>query len=249
MKNKTVLITGASAGIGLACANLFAKEGSNLVLFARRMDKLESLKKELEKNYGIKVQIKQVDVRDRRQVTEAVENLPAIDILINNAGLAKGIEKIQEGYFEKWDQMIDTNVKGLLAVTRNILPGMIKRNEGHIINIGSIAGHETYPGGNVYNATKFAVKALTRAIRMDLHGYKIRCSSVDPGMVETEFSIVRLDDEQKAKKVYHGFNPLTAEDIADTVYYVASRPAHVNIQDVVIMPTDQASATMVNRKS
>lgn len=249
MKEKTVLITGASAGIGLACANLFAKEGSNLILFARRMEKLESLKKELEKNYGIKVQIKQVDVRDRRQVAEATENLPPIDVLINNAGLAKGIEKIQEGYFEKWDQMIDTNVKGLLTVTRHILPGMIERNQGHIINIGSIAGHETYPGGNVYNATKFAVKALTRAIRMDLHGYKIRCSSVDPGMVETEFSIVRLDDEQKAKKVYEGFNPLTAEDIADTVYYVASRPVHVNIQDVVIMPTDQASATMVNRKN
>ena len=249
MKDKTILITGASAGIGLACANIFAKRGSNLILFARRMEKLESLKKELEQNYGVEVQIKQVDVRDRRQVAEATENLPPIDVLINNAGLAKGIEKIQEGYFEKWDQMIDTNVKGLLTVTRNVLPGMIERNQGHIINIGSIAGHETYPGGNVYNATKFAVKALTKAIRMDLHGYKIRCSSVDPGMVETEFSIVRLDDKQKAKKVYEGFSPLTAEDIADTVYYVASRPAHVNIQDVVIMPTDQASATMVNRKN
>lgn len=248
MKKKTVLITGASAGIGLACAKLFAKEGSNLVLFARRMEKLEVLKTNLEQNYGIQVEIKQVDVRDRRQVAEATEKLPPIDVLINNAGLAKGVEKIQDGYFEKWDQMIDTNVKGLLTVTRNILPGMIERNEGHIINIGSIAGHEPYPGGNVYNATKFAVNALTRAIRMDLLGYKIRVSSVDPGMVETEFSIVRLDDEQKAEKVYQGFNPLTAEDIADTVYFVASRPSHVNIQDVVIMPTDQASATLVNRK-
>ena len=145
--------------------------------------------------------------------------------------------------------MIDTNIKGLLAVTRALLPSMIERNIGHVINIGSIAGHETYPGGNVYNATKFAVNALTRAIRMDLHGYNIRCSSVDPGMVETEFSIVRLDDKDKAKKVYEGFEPLRAEDIAETVYFVASRPSHVNIQDIVIMPTAQASATLVSRKN
>lgn len=249
MKNKTVLITGATSGIGLACAQIFAKEGSNLILFARRLEKLQDIKKDLEQTNNIKVQIKQVDVRDRTQVVEATKDLPPIDVLINNAGLAKGVEKIQEGYWEKWEQMIDTNVKGLLSVTREIVPGMIKQNSGHIINIGSIAGHETYPGGNVYNATKFAVEALTRAIRMDLHGYKIRCSSVDPGMVETEFSIVRLDDEAQAKKVYEGFEPLTAEDIADTVYFVASRPAHVNIQDVLIMPTAQASARMVNREN
>lgn len=249
MKDKTILITGATSGIGLACAKLFAKEGSNLILFARRLEKLEDIKNKLEQQHSIKVQITQVDVRDKKQVADATADLPAIDVLINNAGLAKGIEKIQEGYLEKWDQMIDTNIKGLLTVTRAILPLMISRNSGHIINIGSIAGHEVYPGGNVYNATKFAVNALTRAIRMDLLGYKIRCSSVDPGMVETEFSIVRLDDEQKAKKVYEGFNPLVAEDIADTIYFVASRPNHVNIQDVVIMPTDQASATLVNRKN
>ena len=249
MKNKTILITGASSGIGLACANKFAQEGSNLILFARRLEKLEKLKKDYETNFDISVSVKQVDVRDRNQVAKATENLPAIDVLINNAGLAKGIEKVQEGFLDKWDQMIDTNVKGLLFVTRSVLPSMIERNTGHIINIGSIAGHEVYPGGNVYNATKFAVNALTRAIRMDLYGYRIRCSSVDPGMVETEFSIVRLDDKQRAKKVYEGFEPLTAEDIAETVYFVASRPGHVNIQDVVIMPTDQASATLVNRKN
>ena len=249
MKNKNVLITGASSGIGLECAKLFAKNGSNLILFARRLERLEDIKRDLEKSFGVQVIIKKVDVRDRRQVTEGTTNLPNVDILINNAGLAKGIEKIQEGNWEKWEQMIDTNIKGLLAVTRALLPGMIERNIGHIINIGSIAGHETYPGGNVYNATKFAVNALTRAIRMDLHGYNIRCSSVDPGMVETEFSIVRLDDKDKAKKVYEGFEPLRAEDIAETVYFVASRPSHVNIQDIVIMPTAQASATLVNRKN
>ena len=249
MKNQTILITGATSGIGLACAQLFAKEGSDLILFARRLDRLHQVKNELEQNFKINVLVKQVDVRSRAQVVDATKDLPKVDVLINNAGLAKGIEKIQEGHWEKWEQMIDTNVKGLLAMTREILPQMIKENAGHIINIGSIAGHETYPGGNVYNATKFAVNALTRAIRMDLHGYKIRCSSIDPGMVETEFSIVRLDDESKAKKVYEGFQPLTAEDIAETVYFVASRPVHVNIQDVVIMPTDQASATLVNRNN
>ena len=249
MKNKNVLITGASSGIGLECAKLFAKNGSNLILFARRLERLEDIKRDLEKKFGVKVIIKKVDVRDRRQVTEGTTNLPNVDILINNAGLAKGIEKIQEGDWEKWEQMIDTNIKGLLAVTRALLPGMIERNIGHIINIGSIAGHETYPGGNVYNATKFAVNALTKAIRMDLYGYNIRCSSVDPGMVETEFSIVRLDDKDKAKKVYEGFEPLRAVDIAETVYFVASRPSHVNIQDIVIMPTAQASATLVSRKN
>lgn len=249
MNNVWVLITGATSGIGLACAVLFAKQGSNLILFARRLDRLKNIKNDLELKFKIKVEIKQVDVRERSQVIEATKNLPDIDILINNAGLAKGIEKIQDGIFDKWDQMIDTNVKGLLSVTRAILPQMIKRNSGHIINIGSIAGHETYPGGNVYNATKFAVFALTKAIRLDLTGYAIRCSSVDPGAVETEFSIVRLDSEDKAKKVYEGFEPLHPEDIAETVYFVATRPKHVNIQDVVIMPTDQASAGVISRKN
>ena len=248
MKNKTILITGASSGIGLACAQAFAKEGSNLILFARRLDRLKEIQKRLSELYKVQVTIKQVDVRKKDEVDEAVHDLPEIDVLINNAGLAKGIEKIQDGFWEKWEQMIDTNIKGLLAVTRAVLPKMLERNSGHIINIGSIAGHETYPGGNVYNATKFAVDALTRAIRMDVHGYNIRCSSVDPGMVETEFSIIRLDDEKKAKKVYEGFQPLTAVDIADTIYFVASRPSHVNIQDIIIMPTAQASATLVNRK-
>lgn len=249
MKNKTILITGASSGIGLACAQVFAKEGSNLILFARRFDRLKEIQKELTESYKIQVTIKQVDVRNKDEVDNAVKDLPAIDILVNNAGLARGIEKIQDGFWDKWEEMIDTNVKGLLAVTRAVLPKMIEKDSGHIINIGSIAGHETYPGGNVYNATKFAVNALTRAIRMDVHGHNIRCSSVDPGMVETEFSIVRLNDEQKAKKVYEGFQPLTAVDIADTVYFVASRPSHVNIQDIIIMPTAQASATLVNRKT
>lgn len=249
MKSKTILITGASSGIGLACAQVFAKEGSNLILFARRVDRLKEIQKELTDTYKIQVTIKQVDVRNKDEVDQAAKDLPSIDVLINNAGLARGIEKIQDGFWDKWEEMIDTNIKGLLAVTRAVLPKMLERNSGHIINIGSIAGHETYPGGNVYNATKFAVNALTRAIRMDVHGYNIRCSSVDPGMVETEFSIVRLNDEQKAKKVYEGFQPLTAVDIADTVYFVASRPLHVNIQDIIIMPTAQASATLVNRKT
>ena len=249
MKNTTVLITGASSGIGLASARIFARQGSNLVLFARRIDKLNEIKVGLEKQYSIKVIVNQVDVRNKTQIEEVTKDLPPIDILINNAGLAKGIEKIQDGVWDKWEQMIDTNIKGLLAMTRALVPKMIERNKGHIINIGSIAGHETYPGGNVYNATKFAVFALTKAIRQDLHGYNIRCSSVDPGMVETEFSIVRLDDEQKAKKVYEGFEPLHPEDIAETIYFVASRPPHVNIQNVVIMPQAQASATIVNRKT
>ena len=249
MKNTTVLITGASSGIGLASARIFARQGSNLVLFARRIEKLNEIKVELEKQYSKKFNVNQVDVRNKTQIEEVTKDLPPIDILINNAGLAKGIEKIQDGVWDKWEQMIDTNIKGLLAMTRALVPKMIERNKGHIINIGSIAGHETYPGGNVYNATKFAVFALTKAIRQDLHGYNIRCSSVDPGMVETEFSIVRLDDEQKAKKVYEGFEPLHPEDIAETIYFVASRPPHVNIQNVVIMPQAQASATIVNRKT
>jgi 3-hydroxy acid dehydrogenase / malonic semialdehyde reductase len=194
-----------------------------------------------------------LDVRDCDQVTSALGGLPeswrAIDILLNNAGLSRGLSRLQEGDVQDWEEMIDTNVKGLLYVTRTVLPGMIQRGHGHVINLGSIAGHEVYPNGNVYCATKHAVDVLTRGMRLDLLGTPIRVSSVDPGMVETEFSLVRFHgDQARAEKVYQGLRPLTAEDVADVILFCATRPPHVNIQDVVIMPTDQASTTLVNRK-
>ena len=253
LKNKIILVTGASSGIGQACAVEFARQGARLILAARRKDRLDELASKLIKEHKAEVLTISLDVRDQKAVQKAIEGLPAewtnIDILLNNAGLSRGLEKIQEGDIRNWEEMIDTNIKGLLYVTRAVLPGMVKRNEGHIVNIGSIAGHEVYPAGNVYNATKFAVKALNKAMRLDVFGTDIRVTSIDPGMVETEFSLVRFrGDKQRADKVYQGVRPLKPEDVAEAVVWCCARPAHVNIEDMIITPTDQASPSMVNRK-
>ena len=196
----------------------------------------------------------ELDVRNRSAVESAISNLPSewsnIDILINNAGLSRGLNKLHEGSYQDWEEMIDTNVKGLLYLTRCVVPGMVERQKGHVVNIGSIAGHQTYPGGNVYCASKAAVRAISEGLKQDLLGTPIRVSSVDPGLVETEFSQVRFHgDDEKAKKVYQGLTPLTPEDIADVVLFCVTRPAHVNLSEILIVPTDQASATMVNRKN
>jgi serine 3-dehydrogenase len=253
LRDKIVFITGASSGIGQASAVEFAKQGARLILAARRRERLEELKAHLEKEYKAKIHLITLDVRTQKDVQKAVDELPAewagIDILLNNAGLSRGLEKIYEGVLINWEEMIDTNVKGLLYVTRAVMPGMVQRNAGHIINIGSIAGHEVYPSGNVYNATKHAVKALNKAMRMDAFGTDIRVTSIDPGFVETEFSLVRFrGDGERAKKVYQGMRPLRAQDIAEAIVWSCTRPAHVNIEDMIIMPTDQAAVTMVNRK-
>ncbi len=248
-KAKTVFITGASSGIGAACAQVFAAHGARLILSARREERVRSLAATLPAD----THVMQLDVREQKQVQKKIDTLPAswsaIDLLLNNAGLARGLSSLHEGDLNDWQEMIDTNVKGLLYVTRAIVPGMIARNNGHIINIGSIAGHEVYPNGNVYCATKHAVDALTRGLRLDLAGTPLRVSTVDPGLVETEFSLVRFHgDNQRAKNVYQGMQPLTAEDIADAVFYCASRPAHVQIAEIIILPTAQRSATVVDRK-
>ena len=253
LKNKIVFITGASSGIGMASAKKFAAEGAKLILCARRIDRIKKLSDELKKKYKTESLAIKLDVRNRGEVIEVIKNLSAkwknISILLNNAGLASGLSTIQNADVEDWEKMIDTNIKGLLYVTREILPGMVLRNDGHIINIGSITGHFTYPGGNVYSATKFAVNSLTQGLRMDLFETKIRVTSVDPGLVETEFSLVRFHgDANSASQIYKNMQPLTADDIADTILFCATRPAHVNIQDVIIMPTDQASMHLISRK-
>jgi serine 3-dehydrogenase len=253
LSNKIVLITGASAGIGKACAESFAKEGASLILTARRIAKLNKISASLKKKYGIKVFTTQLDVRDKDAVKSMVSSLPGewkkIDILINNAGLARGLTDIDEGSYDDWDEMIDTNIKGLLYVSREIIPLMVKRKKGHVINIGSIAGHQVYPKGNVYNATKFAVNALSKTMRLDLYQKDVRVSTVDPGMVKTEFSLVRFrGDNERAKKVYEGLFPLNPEDIADAVIYCATRPLHVNIDEIIIMPAIQASPMHIKRK-
>ncbi len=247
--NKIALITGASSGIGKASAVEFAEHGVDIIAIARRLERIVDLKDELEDKYKINVLPVKLDVRDKDAVLDYLQNLPDrwknIEILINNAGLSKGLEKLQDGKIENWELMIDTNIKGLLYVTKAILPGMIERNSGTIVNIASIAGHETYIGGNVYCATKSAVLQLSKALRMDVLGYDIRVVSIDPGMVETEFSIVRFDgDKEKANKVYENITPLTAKDVAEAVWFAVSRPKHVTIEDMVIMPTQQASAVL-----
>ncbi|TAF08169.1 MAG: SDR family oxidoreductase [Nostocales cyanobacterium] len=253
LNSQTILITGASSGIGAACAKAFARENAKLILAARRLEKLEQKARELNKLYGVEIHLLQLDVCDRSSVESAINNLPPewseIDILINNAGLSRGLDKLHEGDFQDWEEMIDTNIKGLLYLTRYVVPGMVARGHGHVINIGSIAGHQTYPGGNVYCGTKAAVKAITEGLKQDLLGTPVRVTSVDPGMVETEFSQVRFHgDTERAKKVYQGVTPLTADDVADVVFFCATRPNHVNINEVILMPVDQASATLVNRK-
>lgn len=253
IREKTILITGASSGIGAACATVFGRENYRLILAARRWENLESQAQQLYELYKTETRLLQLDVRDRAAVELAIGSLPSpwseVDILINNAGLSRGLDKLYLGDIEDWEEMIDTNIKGLLYLTRYILPGMVDRGSGHIINIGSIAGHQTYPGGNVYCASKAAVKAISEGLKLDLLGTPIRVTSIDPGMVETEFSQVRFHgDRERAKKVYEGIKPLTAEDVADVIFFCATRPAHVNINQVILMPVDQASATLVNRQ-
>jgi serine 3-dehydrogenase len=249
----TVLITGASAGIGAACARAFAAAGARLILAARRGDRLESLASELGDPHGTESHLIQLDVRDSGVVAHTFGDLPdawaAVDVLVNNAGLSRGMEPVQEGETRDWDEMIDTNIKGLLYATRAILPRMVERGHGHVINIGSTAGHEVYPGGAVYCATKHAVSAITRGLRMDLLGTDVRVTTVDPGMVETDFSLVRFHgDQERADRVYSGLQPLTPEDIADVVLYAATRPPHVNLDEIILRPTAQASSTMVERR-
>ena len=253
MKNKVIFITGASSGIGRSCARAFAEIGARLILAARRLQRLEDLAVELKRKPGEDILLLAIDVRDQPAVERAINGLPgegaAIAGLVNNAGLSRGLDKLHEGKLEDWEEMIDVNIKGLLYVSRAVIPGMVKRGRGHIVNIGSIAGYEVYPGGNVYCATKFAVRALSKGLRLDLNGTNIRVSEVAPGMVETEFSVVRFrGDKERAGKVYQGLTPLSPDDIADAVVYCATRPQHVNISEMIVMPTDQASPTLVHRR-
>ena len=250
---KWVLITGATSGIGRACAEIFAKNGANLILTGRRSDRLESAQNILIEKYNVKVRAYSFDIREFNEAVKMANDLQSAeiipDILINNAGLASGKDKIYQGLISDWEKMIDTNIKGLLYVTRAILPMMVENNEGHVVNIGSTAGHLVYPEGNVYNATKYAVKALNEAINLDLVGTNIRCCSIDPGACETEFSEVRFHgDKNKAAKVYEGYQPLKPEDIANAIFYVCNAPAHVNITNMVIYPTAQRSAYVWDKK-
>ncbi|PWJ42397.1 SDR family NAD(P)-dependent oxidoreductase [Sediminitomix flava] len=247
---KTALITGATSGIGRATAQEFAKNGIRLILTGRRTDRLDELKKELGEQ--TEVLTLEFDVSDREKVNEVFENLPQdwkqIDILINNAGNAHGLSSIQDGDIDDWDKMMDINVKGLLYVSKAVIPSMIEKSSGHIINIGSIAGKEVYPNGNVYCASKHAVDALTQGMRIDLNAHGIKVGAVHPGLVETEFSEVRFKgDTVRAKGVYTGYEPLKPEDIADIIYFIVSRPYHVNIADLLVFPTAQASATVLKK--
>ncbi|HET6569449.1 MAG TPA: SDR family oxidoreductase [Rhodothermales bacterium] len=253
LKEKTVFITGASSGIGAACAEAFARLGARLLLCARRLDQLDRTARQLKQDHEVDVHVFQLDVRDADAVTQTLKSLPDewknIDILVNNAGLSRGLDSIQEGDLDDWNEMIDTNVRGLLNVTRAVLPAMVRRASGHVIQIGSTAGHSVYPGGAVYCATKHAVNAISQGLKMDLHGTGVRVSSIDPGLVETEFSIVRFHgDRERAGTVYQGTTPLSAEDVADAVAYCATRPPHVNVNEIILMPTDQSSPTMVHRR-
>jgi 3-hydroxy acid dehydrogenase/malonic semialdehyde reductase len=250
---KIALITGATAGIGEACAQLFAREKYNLVLTGRRLDRLEKLAASLNKKYNTEVAVCAFDVRDREQVINNFESLPAkwkkVDVLINNAGLSQGLDPIQNGSLDDWDTMIDTNIKGLLYVSKVVSNWMITNGKGHVVNLGSIAGKEVYPNGNVYCATKAAVDALSKGMRIDLLSHGIKVTAIHPGAVETEFSEVRFHgDKERAKKIYDGFEPLVANDIAETIWFVVTRPKHVNINDMLIMPTAQATAAIINRK-
>lgn len=254
LEEKLVLITGASAGIGAACARAFAARGARLLVSARRVHRLESLRDEVEGAHGTEVHVQELDVRDRAAVERYVSDLQERDripdVLVNNAGLSRGLEPLHQGRVEDWEEMIDTNVKGLLYMSRAVLPWMVQRNSGHVIHIGSTAGDIVYPGGNVYNATKFAVKALTQGMNLDVVGTRVRISSVDPGLVETEFSRVRFHgDEERAAGVYRGYTPLTPEDVADVVCYVAGAPEHVNLLRTVVYPTDQRNPYVLHRET
>ncbi|MGK7390026.1 MAG: SDR family NAD(P)-dependent oxidoreductase [Candidatus Cyclobacteriaceae bacterium M2_1C_046] len=250
--SKTIFITGATSGIGEATARLCASEGYNLILCGRRKERLENLKKELDSPAQTVITL-QFDVRDKQAVNDAIDSLPEkgreIDVLINNAGNAHGLDTVYEGNIEDWDAIIDINVKGLLYVSKAIIPHMVSRKSGQIVNIGSIAGKEVYPKGNVYCASKHAVDAISSGMRIDLNEHGIKVSQINPGLVETEFSLVRFKgDERRSEKVYEGYQPLKAEDVADVILFTITRPAHVNIADLVLFPTDQASSTIVNKK-
>lgn len=252
LKGKIVFVTCASAGIGESCAEAFAAQGSNLLLCARRVERVEALAGRLERKYAVRTHTGHLDVRDRASVDAFVAGLPgewkAVDILINNAGLARGFAKVHEGDIQDWEEMIDTNVKGLLYVTRAVLPAMVTRGSGHVINLGSIAGHQVYPNGAVYCASKYAVRALNEGLKMDLLGTGVRVCSVSPGLVQTEFSEVRFrGNKQRAAQTYANTRPLKAEDIAEIAVFCAMRPAHVDISEVIVMPTDQASVHHVHR--
>lgn len=250
--SKTVFVTGATAGIGKATAYHFASQGWNLILNGRRSDRLQKISKDIQTKYKVEILNLTFDVSKKEQCIQALESHSAVfeklNALVNNAGLARGLDPLDKGNLEDWDEMIDTNIKGLLYITRLCLPYLKKNTNSHIVNLGSVAGRWTYPGGNVYSATKFAVRALTESLRQDLHGSGVRVTNISPGLVETEFSQVRLRDTEKAKLVYQGLKVLSPEDIAESIYWCISRPSHVNIQELVIYPTDQASVTMVQRK-
>jgi len=254
MSRKIAFITGSSAGIGAATAKLLASQQYNLILAARRVDALKQLSNELNTQFGISTLVVKLDVRNRKEVEETILGLPVewqkINVLVNNAGLASGLSSIDEGDIDDWDAMIDTNIKGLLYVTRNVIPLMKNNESGHIINIGSIAGKEVYANGNIYCATKHAVDALNIAMRLELSKFPIKVTAIHPGAVETEFSVVRFHgDKERADKVYEGFENLVADDIADAIWYAISRPAHVNINELTIMPTAQPMASVIHRKN
>ena len=254
MKNRIVFITGSTSGIGEGCARKFASKGSDLILNGRNEDKLLKLKNGLESEFGIEVLPLVFDVRDRKAATDALASLEGkwenIDVLINNAGLVFGVDKEHQGDLDEWDIMIDTNIRALLSMTRLITPGMVERGRGHIINIGSIAGDAAYPGGSVYCATKAAVKALSDGLRIDLVDTPLRVTNIKPGMVETNFSVVRFrGDKEKADNFYKGIKPLTGTDIAETIYFAASAPEHIQIAEVLIMPTNQATGTISYKKT
>jgi len=251
--DKIVLITGASSGIGEGCARKFASEGAKLILNGRNVEKLNALAQELRLTCGTVCTVLPFDVRDRKAASEALASLSkewqAIDILINNAGLVIGVDKEHEGDLDEWEIMLDTNIKGLLAMTRMVVPGMVERGRGHIINIGSIAGDAAYPGGSVYCATKAAVKALSDGLRIDLVDTPLRVTNIKPGMVETNFSVIRFrGDKEKADNVYKGIRPLTGEDIAEVAYFAASAPEYMQVAEVLVMPTNQATGTIAYKK-
>lgn len=253
MAKKIVMVTGATSGIGEACAKKFASDGYDVIITGRNEQKLKTLTKELESK-GVKVLPLVFDVRDREAAKKAIEGMPQewqeIDVLINNAGLARGLEPEYEGSFDDWDQMIDTNIKGLLTMTRLIVPGMVKRNHGHVINMGSVAGDAAYAGGNVYCATKSAVKAITDGLRIDVADSAVRVTNIKPGLVQTHFSNTRFHgDDARADKVYEGITPLTGDDIADVALYAANAPAHVQIAEVLVLATHQANGSIIKRFS
>jgi NADP-dependent 3-hydroxy acid dehydrogenase YdfG len=254
LDGKTALVTGASSGIGRATARSLAAEGAAVIATARRGDRVKELCRELSDRLGARSLALELDVRDRDRVEGFLTELQTrgwerIDILVNNAGLAAGLERLEEGDFDKWDRMLDTNVKGLLNVSRHVLPVMVRQGSGHVVNVGSIAGREVYPAGNVYCASKAAVRALNKAMRIDLSGKGIRVTAIDPGLVRTEFSLVRFSgSEELAEAPYRGMTPLRPEDVAEAILWAVTRPPHVNVEEMLLMPADQASATVVHRR-